>query len=104
MEVVLTDGSRGASITVEHETIELPAPRVPVRNAAGAGDAVAGAYLAGRLQGHRPAVALAWGVAAASLSVQREGCAASYPTAAEMHAFLERLTSDRRAAVPEAGA
>jgi sugar/nucleoside kinase (ribokinase family) len=64
---------------------------VPVVNAAGAGDAVAGAYLASRLRDEPPPAALRHAVAAASLSVQRDGCAASYPAAAEVAALAERL-------------
>jgi 2-dehydro-3-deoxygluconokinase len=82
-EVVLTDGERPAQLLVAGRCVSQPVPDIAVQNAAGAGDALAGAYLTARLRDLPPATALAWGVAAAALSVQRDGCAASYPTAAE---------------------
>ena len=54
----VVDGSRATQQDV---------PAVAVRNAAGAGDAFAGAYLASRLLGRSPTASLAWAVAAASL-------------------------------------
>jgi 2-dehydro-3-deoxygluconokinase len=90
-EVVLTSGPGGASVSTPSGTRTQAVPAVPVRNAAGAGDALAGAYLALRLGGRPAVTALRWGVAAASLSVQRDGCAASYPSAAETAARAREL-------------
>lgn len=61
------------------------------RFATGAGDALAGAYLASRLAGEPAAASLRRGVVAASLSVGRPGCAGSYPTGAELNAALEQV-------------
>jgi 2-dehydro-3-deoxygluconokinase len=91
-EIVLSDRDQPVWAMIEGEELLAPVPTVPVRNAAGAGDALAGAYLAARLQGQAPAVALNCGIAAASLSVQRDGCAGSYPTGAQTRAEAERLT------------
>ena len=66
-------------------------PTAPVVNAAGAGDAFAGAYLARRLAGQPPATALAWAVAASAHSVTRRGCASSYPTLTEAGALAHQL-------------
>jgi len=82
-ELVVTGGAVGASVHWSGGGIRQRAPSVSVRDTVGAGDALAGAYLAARFQrGEPPAEALAWGVAAASLSVQQHGCASSYPDAA----------------------
>jgi 2-dehydro-3-deoxygluconokinase len=90
-ELVLTDGHRPAIVVVRSGGARQRVPTVVVKNAAGAGDALAGAYLSSRIRGRTPTSSLAWGVAAASLSVQRDGCAASYPTLAETASLLERL-------------
>jgi 2-dehydro-3-deoxygluconokinase len=90
-ELVLTDGADPALVVAGGEAVAQPVPAVAVRNAAGAGDALAGAYLAARLRGDAPARSLAWGVAAATLSVQEEGCASAYPSAEATAALLGRL-------------
>jgi 2-dehydro-3-deoxygluconokinase len=97
-ELVLTDGPRPAQLVAGGERLRQPVPEVAAVNAAGAGDALAGAYLAARLRDLPPATALAWGVAAAALSVQREGCAASYPGATETLDMVAHLPRAERAA------
>jgi len=88
-EVVITDGGRPATVLERDGTRHvLGVPPTTVVNAAGAGDALAGAYLAARLTGAPPPAALRAGVTAASLSVGRAGCARSYPTAGELAAAL----------------
>jgi len=79
-ELVLTAGHVGAAVRSSEGSARQLAPAVPARDTVGAGDALAGAYLWARFQRNQPpAEALAWGVAAASLSVQAEGCTSSYP-------------------------
>ncbi len=90
-EVIRTDGDRAASVRWPGGMHVQPVPPAQVVDAAGAGDALAGAYLAGRLAGLAPPAALARGVAAATLSVGRRGCAASYPRAEELDAAQELL-------------
>jgi len=90
-EVVLSDGPRGAIAATGQQRRQQPAPIVTVANAAGAGDALAGAYLARRLAGAEASEALAVAVAASSLSVEQGGCAVSYPNAAAVAAAVERL-------------
>jgi len=85
-EVVVTDGERGAVVHAAGRSDEATAPPVAAVDAAGAGDAVTGAYLAGRLEGLEPAEALRRAVVAASLACGRRGCAASYPTRDEVDA------------------
>jgi 2-dehydro-3-deoxygluconokinase len=81
-EVVVTAGGRGATVHWQGRACRLAAPEVLVVDAAGAGDALAGAYLAARMVGAEPPEALRQGVAAASLSCTAQGCALSYPEAA----------------------
>jgi 2-dehydro-3-deoxygluconokinase len=90
-EILLSNGARGADLRWPGGTQRQPAPRVRAVNAAGAGDALAGAYLAARLEGRQPPEALRWAVAAASLSVQASGCSRSYPSRDDVEAFVRDL-------------
>ncbi|WCB93453.1 hypothetical protein DSM104299_02166 [Baekduia alba] len=90
-EVVLTDGAHAAVAVLDGSVFTQPVPVVEVVNGAGAGDAFAGAYLARRLAGDGCPDALAWAVAAATSSVGRSGCAASYPTLAQTRALLDAI-------------
>jgi len=99
-EVVLTDGPRPATALAGGAAVEITPPTVPLVDAAGAGDALAGAYLATRLGGARVADALAAGVAAGALSCRAGGCALSYPTAAEVAAALAGRADGARAVAP----
>ncbi len=90
-EILFSDGGRGAIAIANGNTHVQRAPEVTVVNAAGAGDALAGAYLAARLAGAPADAALGTAVAAASLSVGKPGCARSYPAAAEVAAARRSL-------------
>jgi sugar/nucleoside kinase (ribokinase family) len=83
-EIVLTDGPAGAVVLTGGETHRVVAPQVVVVDTAGAGDALAGAYLAGRLAGTAPPDALQLAVIAGALSCRWPGCARSYPSAEEV--------------------
>ena len=83
-EVVVTLGGNGAVAYVHGAEVRVPAPQVQIVDATGAGDALAGAYLAERVAGASVERALARGVAAASLSCRSFGAALSYPDAAEL--------------------
>jgi sugar/nucleoside kinase (ribokinase family) len=96
-EIVISDRDQPVWALHAGEELLAAVPPVAVRNAAGAGDALAGAYLAARLQGSTVATALAWAIAAASISVQRDGCAGSYPTREQTLAEAERLLTGGRA-------
>jgi 2-dehydro-3-deoxygluconokinase len=95
-ELAITAGQ--ASVTLAHadEVISQAPPTVDVRDAAGAGDAFAGAYLASRLAGQTPAASLSRAVAAASLSVGAPGCASSYPTAEAADRLVPNLPAQAR--------
>lgn len=90
-ELVVTSGARGAAVLAGGAWSEVEAPPVEVVDAAGAGDALAGCYLAERVRGSEPAAALRTAVAAASLSCRSRGCAASYPNRTELDDFLRGL-------------
>ena len=90
-EVVVTAGANGAAVATGGEVHDVPAPAVEAVDAAGAGDALAGAYLAARSRGDEPEVALRRGVAAAALSCRAFGCARSYPSAREVDALVAAL-------------
>lgn len=83
-ELIVTDGIRGATLHAEERTVAVHPPTVVVVDAAGAGDAVAGAYLAARARGEEPSAALMKGVVAGALSCRAFGCAASYPASADV--------------------
>jgi len=85
-EVVHTLGADGAVAFVKGEEIRIAAPPVASVDASGAGDALAGVYLAERVAGVPAERALTRAVAAATLSCRSFGAALSYPDAAELDA------------------
>ena len=87
-ELVLTLGAEGAVAFADGDEIRVAAPEVATADASGAGDALAGVYLADRIAGAPPARALARGVAAASLSCRSFGAALSYPEVSELDAAV----------------
>jgi ribokinase len=83
--VVVTAGALGCFVEASGiSDVHCPAPAVPIADTTGAGDTfVAGLAVRLRL-GDDLASAAAFAVAAASISVSREGTMPSYPTAAEL--------------------
>jgi 2-dehydro-3-deoxygluconokinase len=92
-DTIVTRGAEPAMAFTGAGVVELAPPRVDVVDTAGAGDALAGAYLTARLRGAGPRAALATGVAAATLSCTRSGCARSYPDADAVDAAAALLAS-----------
>jgi len=90
-EIVMTHGSGPATVLYGQELHTLVPPPVEAIDAAGAGDALAGAYLAARFSGAEPRRALAYGVVAGALSCRGTGCARSYPSAGEVTTALLSL-------------
>lgn len=79
-ELVETRGPRGALVTTAQGSWAEPAQAsVDVVDTTGAGDALAGVYIARRTAGDSPEHALRVAVAVATLSVTRLGASASYP-------------------------
>lgn len=79
--VVLTGGPDGARWHGAGGRATVPTPRLdrPIVDTTGAGDCLAGSFVARRLQGEEPAAALTYAVLAASLSVTGLGAQGSYP-------------------------
>jgi ribokinase len=84
--VVLTLGSRGVRILPDG--LELPAIPADVVDTTGAGDALAGVTAAALAEGRPLEEAVEWGIAAASLSVERHGCQPAMPRRREIEARL----------------
>lgn len=89
-EIILTHGADPVCAMTRDGTFTAVPPAVNVVDTAGAGDALAGAYLATRAQGAPAKAALDVAVVASALSCRRSGCAGSYPTAREVHDAMDR--------------
>jgi ribokinase len=88
--VVRTDGAAGARWCVPAEqTTTVPVPEVvtTVVDSTGAGDCLAGSFVAQRLLGQGPLAALRYAVTAASLSCGRLGGQSAYAGHAEIEAI-----------------
>ncbi|MEV8240788.1 sugar kinase [Microbacterium testaceum] len=72
-ELVVKDGDIGATVFAGAERTFVPALRVEVLDAVGAGDAFAGGYLAARARGGDPAARLAAGHERAALTLRTYG-------------------------------
>jgi 2-dehydro-3-deoxygluconokinase len=90
-EIVMTHGAEQAVVLAGGVRHALVPPPVVAIDAAGAGDAVAGAYLAMRSAGQPPERALAYGVVAGTLSCRAAGCSRSYPSAMEVESAVQAL-------------
>ncbi len=86
--VVVTLGADGIVAVSRDRTIVLPAPEVDVVDTTGAGDTFCGVLAAALSEAMAMDVALRYACAAAALSVQRIGAAASMPDRAEIEAAL----------------
>lgn len=78
-------GGHGAS---GRATVLAPGLERSVVDTTGAGDCLAGSFVAERLQGEEPATALSYAVLAASLSVTGLGAQGSYPDRAAVQTFM----------------
>jgi len=82
--VIATRGADGAVLHQACEIVAVAAPPVALLDTTGAGDCLAGWFVAERLRGTSPADALRRAVAAASFSCGRLGAQASFPLLEEM--------------------
>jgi ribokinase len=83
--VVLTRGPQGATLVgPDGRNLSAPAPQVKVVDTTGAGDCLAGWFVAGRLAGLDEEAALRRAVVAATLSCGRAGAQSSFPTPEEV--------------------
>ncbi len=92
--IVLTRGRLGVVLVDRNgERASIPAPEVSVVDTTGAGDCLAGWFVAGRLRRLTAAAALRQAVLAASLSCGRTGAQSSFPTRDEVLAHSAATTS-----------
>lgn len=90
--IVVTLGAAGIVAVSGERTLAVPAPKVAVVDTTGAGDTFCGVLAAGLSQGKAMESAIHFACAAAALSVQREGAAASMPGRAEIEAAMESVS------------
>lgn len=81
---VVTQGAEGAWLAEAGRAERVRAPSVAAVDTTGAGDVLVGVLAAGLDQGLSPRTALRWAVAAASLSVTRDGTITAFPTQEEL--------------------
>jgi len=86
-EIVVSKGGKGAEVITENGTYSAEPPEVQVVDTTGAGDTLAGAYLAFRDEGVERALEKA--VHAASLSIRKKGAMAAIPKRQELKNSLK---------------
>lgn len=86
--VIVTLGSEGAVAVTPEECWRVPARRVRAVDSTAAGDAFCGALAAALAGGRDLRAAVEFGIAAAGISVSREGAQPSLPTLAEVEALF----------------
>ena len=87
MPVLATLGAAGALLADAGEVTRFPAHAVAARDSTGAGDTVTGVLAASLARGLDLPAAVRRALAAAALTVTREGARAGMPTAAEIDAL-----------------
>ena len=87
-KILLTQGSRGASLWTGSEFLFQPAFPVKAVDTTAAGDCFLGYYAAALSEGLPYARALQLATAASALAVQKQGAAPSIPLRSEVEAFL----------------
>jgi fructokinase len=86
-EVIETKGAKGAKLTTSEKEKTVKPPKVKPIDTTGAGDALAGAYLAFRDQGRDKALQKA--VAAAAASTTKKGAMSALPNKEELKEYLQ---------------
>lgn len=89
--VITTVGAQGAVLCQPGGASLTAAPRVPVVDTTGAGDAFCGVLAARLAAGDVLSVAVKWGVAAGSHAVQAPSAQSSYPDGAQLKAAVEAI-------------
>ena len=90
-KILLTQGSRGASLWTGSEVLFQPAFPVEAVDTTAAGDCFLGYYAAALAENLPYAAALRLAAAASALSVQRQGAAPSIPIRSEVEAYLRGI-------------
>jgi ribokinase len=91
--VVMTQGPSGATWHGGGRAVAIAAPKIVAADTTGAGDCLAGWFVAGTLAGAAPAEALRMAVIAASWSCARFGAQASFPGRADIDCLSARGTT-----------
>jgi len=94
--VAVTLGERGAVVAWKGGAALLRAPKVEARDATGAGDAFAGAFLAGWLDGLDAEGAGKLAVAAGAISVGAQGARGHLPDRPEAERLADRVEIERQ--------
>jgi sugar/nucleoside kinase (ribokinase family) len=89
-EVVITDAAAGAYAGNIDDVYHLASFPIKVVSKTGAGDAFSAGYLAAKIHGHSPAVALQWGIGASSSVIQQIGAQAGLPDAKALQAIIKK--------------
>ncbi|MBQ6357560.1 MAG: ribokinase, partial [Clostridia bacterium] len=90
-KILLTKGSRGASLWTGAELLFQPAFPVTAVDTTAAGDCFLGYYAAGLAEGLPYGDALRLATAASALAVQRQGAAPSIPVRREVEDYLKGI-------------
>lgn len=90
-KILLTQGSRGATLWTGTELIFQPAFPVKAVDTTAAGDCFLGYYAAALSEGQPYAAALRLASAASALAVQKQGAAPSIPVRSEVEAYLRGI-------------
>lgn len=94
--VAVTLGEEGAVVAWKDRKTSLGAPKVEARDATGAGDAFAGALLAGWLGGHDLEEAAKFAVAAGAISVGARGARGRLPDRPEAERLADKVMIERQ--------
>lgn len=89
-KILLTQGSRGASLWTGSELLFQPAFRVKAVDTTAAGDCFLGYYAAALAENLPYAQALQLAAAASALAVQKQGAAPSIPARSEVESYLRK--------------
>jgi len=87
--VVLKRGPRGVTLLSASERVDVPGFEVDAVNTVGAGDAFAAGLIRSRHLGWDWPRAARFANACGAIQVTRHGCSASFPSEAEVHAFVD---------------
>ena len=87
--VVLKRGPRGVTLLTSNERTDVPGFAVDAVNTVGAGDAFAAGLIRSRHLGWDWPRAARFANACGAIQVTRHGCSASFPSEAEVHAFVD---------------
>ncbi|MCX8169835.1 MAG: carbohydrate kinase family protein, partial [Candidatus Methanomethyliaceae archaeon] len=86
--VIIKRGAKGAYLFDGKNSISMPAMKVNVVDTTGAGDAFDAGFLAAMIKGRSLNECLSWGIATASIKIQKKGARSGLPTLEELLKFL----------------